>query len=49
MAIYDNNEALKAKFESLPIEVKNKIVQAGIVVNSVEELEELSRRITELY
>lgn len=45
MAIfYDEDSGLRYHFENLPIELKNKIIESGVDIHSVQELENLAQR-----
>lgn len=38
---YTENPVLKAEFDKLPIFVRNSIIESGIEINTIEELQQL--------
>ncbi len=44
---YEQNPELRYHFENLPIEIKNKIIESGVEVRTLDELNRIAQRIKE--
>ncbi len=45
---FTNDRELREKFDALPVEVKNKIMESGIEIGSAAELELIAKRLEDL-
>lgn len=46
---FSQNPEIKAEFEKLPAEVKTRIIESGVPINSVEDLNKVARSIMESF